>query len=100
MGPEQQRLMDRLFGDPTRKLLNFKITPGERRVTAEELCRELNKAFDDIESGQVKEAGPIDSGMPRVDVNEWLSGTISAEEKRARATALADARERAMRKQR
>jgi hypothetical protein len=45
-GPEEQRLMDRLFNDPKRKLINFNITPGERRVTREELCAVLNQMLD------------------------------------------------------
>ena len=72
MGPEQKRLMDRLFNDPTRKTLNFNITPGERRVSAEELCAELNKAFDEIESGRAEEVLTVDSGRIPMSVSEWL----------------------------
>jgi hypothetical protein len=49
MGPEQHRLIDRLFDDPTRKLRNFSITPGNKPATAEEICGEINKAMDEIE---------------------------------------------------
>lgn len=53
-GPEQKRLMDRLFGDPARRCLNFNIFPGERahECSAEELCAEINKALDQVESGE------------------------------------------------
>ena len=49
MGPEQKRLMDRLFNDPTRKLRNFHITPGDKPATSEEICAEVNKAMDEVE---------------------------------------------------
>ena len=71
MGPEQKRLTDRLFNDPERRTLNFKITPGERRVSSEELCAEINKALDDIESGNAEEVGPIDSGLEPFDTRNW-----------------------------
>ena len=50
MGPEQQRLMDRLFNDPAGEVVrNFKITPGDKSCTREELCAEVNKAMDEVE---------------------------------------------------
>jgi hypothetical protein len=54
MGPEQTRLMDRLFNDPTYKLRNFHVTRGEKPCTAEEICGEINKALDEVESGRAK----------------------------------------------
>ena len=51
MGPEQERLMQRLFGDPNRRILNFHISLGTRPATAEEICGEVNKALDEIERG-------------------------------------------------
>ena len=51
MGPEQKRLIDRRCNDPHRRLVNFNIFPGERQCTAEELCAELNSAFDQVDSG-------------------------------------------------
>lgn len=64
-GSEQTRLMDRLFNDPTRKLLNFSITPGEQRCTAEELCAEINSAMDQVDSGRARrvEASEIDGNL-------------------------------------
>ena len=41
--------MDRLFNDPTRKLLNFNITPGDKPATAEQICGEVNRAMDEVE---------------------------------------------------
>jgi hypothetical protein len=75
MGPEQTRLMDRLFGDPDRRCLNFNIFPSERahECTAEELCAEINKAFDQVESGEAQPTkDPVDSGVEPRDVREWL----------------------------
>lgn len=73
-GPEQKRLMDRLFGDPTRRCLNFNIFPGERahECTAEELCAEINKALDQVESGEAAPGPPASSGVEPRDVREWL----------------------------
>lgn len=48
MGPEQSRLLERLFSDPTLKLRNFKFTVGDGSPTPEMLCREINKALDEI----------------------------------------------------
>lgn len=76
MGPEQQRLMDRLFGDPDRKVRNFNIYPGERKCTPEELCAEVNKALDAIEAGDFEEVvyGPADSDVEPIDVREFVKG--------------------------
>jgi hypothetical protein len=63
MGPEQQRLMDRLFSDPTRKLRNFSITPGDKPSTPEEICAEVNKAMDEVE--RRKAAGDTGDGPTR-----------------------------------
>lgn len=75
MGPEQQRLVDRLFNDPSRRVLNFNIFPGERahECTAEKLCAEINSALDQVESGTaVPSQCPADSEIETVDVREWL----------------------------
>ncbi|WP_036048665.1 hypothetical protein [Bradyrhizobium sp. Tv2a-2] len=72
MGPEQKRLQDRLFGDPNRKLVNFKITRGDKPATAEEICAEINKAMDEIESGRATE-GPVMSERPKVDVRKLVA---------------------------
>jgi hypothetical protein len=72
MGPEQKRLMDRLFNDPTRKLVNFKLTPGDDPCTAEELCAEINKTMDERESGRLQPTGPVRSKQTPVNVREWI----------------------------
>jgi hypothetical protein len=79
IGPEQQRLTDRLFNDPNRRTLNFNIFPGERRVTAEELCREVNSAMDQIERGEAEEVsyGPPITGLPSMPVDEWLATVLN-----------------------
>lgn len=59
MGPEQTRLMDRLFNDPTRKLVNFNIFPGDKPATAEQICAEVNKAMDQMERGDFEEIDPL-----------------------------------------
>lgn len=76
MGPEQKRLMDRLFNDPTRKLRNFSITPGDKPCTAEQLCAEINKAMDEVErriaSGDLGDNPPL-SGRPKIDVRDLVA---------------------------
>ncbi len=75
MGPEQTRLLDRLFGDPKRKTLNFNIFPGERahECTAEELCAEINKALDQVDSGESQPTSePVVSGVEPRDVRQWM----------------------------
>jgi hypothetical protein len=49
---ERERLLDRLFGNPNVKVANFKIDRGDRPASAEEICRQINGALDDIESGK------------------------------------------------
>jgi hypothetical protein len=75
IGPEQQRLMDRLFNDPSRRLMNFNVFPGEERVTAEELCAELNSAFDQVDKQREvdKQRGPVRSNRPAIDVAEMVA---------------------------
>lgn len=69
--------MKRLFDDPSRTLRNFKITPGDKPSTAEELCGEVNKAMDEIErrlaAGTLTDEPPL-TGKPRVDLRT-LVGT-------------------------
>ncbi len=47
-GPEEQRLLDRLFGDPTRKLVNFHATwgPQAHKATREERAKAINDMLD------------------------------------------------------
>lgn len=50
---EKDKLLNRLFGDPEKKALNFNIFPGENihKYTTEEVCAEINKAMDQLENG-------------------------------------------------
>jgi len=59
MGPQQERLMKRLFDDPNRKIRNFDIYPGTRQATAEEICEQINKAMDEVERGEATEIDPM-----------------------------------------
>lgn len=75
MGPEERRLIDRLCNDQSHKLVNFNIFPGDRshKCTTEELCAEINKAFDQVESGAVQGSPhPAERDVPQIDVREWL----------------------------
>lgn len=64
MGPEQEKLMSRLFDDPNRKLVNFNIFRGDKPASAEQLCAEVNKAMDEVAR---IEALPIEEQM-RIDI--------------------------------
>lgn len=46
MGPEQERLRDRLIESGTR---NFKIFRGDKPASPEEICKQVNDALDEIE---------------------------------------------------
>lgn len=76
MGPEQKKLMDRLFADPERELVNFQISAGKAPVDAETLCAEINSAMDQVErrraAGDMGD-GPVKSGRPRVNLRQLLS---------------------------
>lgn len=50
---ERDKLLDRLFGDPNVKVVNFKISRGDRPASAEEICRQINGALDELESGAI-----------------------------------------------
>jgi hypothetical protein len=69
--------MDRLFNDPTRKLLNFHIAPGDKPVTAEQICGEVNKAMDEVErrkaAGDFGD-GAVKTGRPQVNVRDLVDG--------------------------
>ena len=56
-GPEQKKLTDRLFGDPTRKAKNFKFTVGDGNPTPEQVCGEINKAMDEVERHRASDPG-------------------------------------------
>lgn len=60
MGLEQERLRKRLFENPDRELVNFGISVGEGRPTAEQLASEINRAMDEVEA---LEALPVEEQM-------------------------------------
>lgn len=66
MMTEKEKLIDRLFNDPKRKLLNFHITRGPEPCTAEELCAAINHALDhaQIFEGSVD----FDDDCPKSDI--------------------------------
>ena len=80
MGPEQKRLMDRLFNDPTRRLRNFHITPGDKPATAEEICAEVNKGIDEVERMQALEKNRLaveENRRARAMIDEELPPSLS-----------------------
>lgn len=58
-GPEMKRLLDRLYGDPTKRTMHFNITPGPKyhELTMEERAAVINRALDAIENGEAEEIG-------------------------------------------
>ena len=78
MGPEQQRLMDRLFNDPAGKSVrNFKITPGDKSCTKEELCAAINKALDEVERSRALKAASAHKMSPaevEAQRQSWVRG--------------------------
>jgi hypothetical protein len=58
-GLEEQRLIDRLFNDPTRKTVNFHVSwgPEAHKISREERCAALNHALDAVDRGEGK---PLD----------------------------------------
>lgn len=51
--PEMDRLIDRFFGDPDKKLVNFNAWwgPNAASMTAEQRAAAINKALDAMERG-------------------------------------------------
>jgi len=72
-GPEMQRLLDRLFNDPSRTLRHFNVWWGDKahELTTEERAKVLNDAFDQEASGNVRYGLPESSG-PKINVIEYL----------------------------
>lgn len=56
---ELEKLKERLFGDPKRRLVNFSFTPGPE-ATPQGVAREINKALDQIEKGDFEIIEQID----------------------------------------
>ena len=56
---EQDRLRERLFGDPNRRVLNFSITRGDGPATTEEVCGQINHAYPVITHDHHDPAGPF-----------------------------------------
>lgn len=55
-GPEMTRLLDRLYGDPNKRTMNFNIFPGPLwdTLTMEERAKTLNDAMDSVEDGSAE----------------------------------------------
>lgn len=72
--PEWDRLCRRLFDDPERRLVNFKVTWGDQahELTREEACAALNASLDRVEAG-LSVAGPPVSTRPPVDVRTLVA---------------------------
>lgn len=86
---ELERLKNRLFGDPTKKVTNFNVFwgPEAHKLTAEERAAEINKALDapmtliedlDGDLPTTRWDAPFSTEAPRskqptVDVREWLA---------------------------
>lgn len=68
------RLIDRLFNDPKRKLVNFNVFPGENwdNCTSEERAKAINDALDQVDRGESVLVTNIDGDMERKDVREWV----------------------------
>lgn len=61
-GPEMTRLLDRLFGDPNKKTMNFNVFPGPKwnELSEEERAKTINDALDSIEDGTAEEITHFD----------------------------------------
>lgn len=74
---EKDKLMDRLFNDPTRRLINFNIVRGDGPATEEEICAAVNKSMDESDrrraAGDMGD-GPVRTGRPRVDLRGLIAG--------------------------
>ena len=92
MGPEEKKLMDILFGDPKRKLVNFHIFPGQKvmrgeAVTREELCAEINKALSAVERGVAMDERALEAFE---DVLASLVASVSLLERGGKKAAASD----------
>lgn len=72
IGPEAYRLIQRGVTTPGRKILSLSITPGPAKPGFEDVCREINKAFDQEQDGRAT-FGPPESKMAPVDIRSYLS---------------------------
>lgn len=76
MPTEQDRLMKRLFDDPSRRLLNFDIVRENAPTTTEEICGAVNKVMDAIErrhkAGDLGD-GPVRTGKPPINIRDLVS---------------------------
>jgi hypothetical protein len=69
-GPEQAKLLARLFDDPDRKLKAFGVVRGNLPTDPESLCREINRAMDDKEAGRLEVSETFSDSAERVEVVE------------------------------
>lgn len=56
-GPELQRLIDRLTGDPTKRLKAFNVWwgPEAHALTTEQRAAAINRVLDQIERGETED---------------------------------------------
>jgi hypothetical protein len=66
---EKTRLLKALFQNPKERHLNIKFLRGfSEESTAEDMCREVNKAFNQVLLGLVKPTSSFDEQLSVVDV--------------------------------
>lgn len=73
--PEKDRLIDRLFNDPRRKLLNFHVTwgPEAYKLSPEQRAARINHAFDQVDCGQAKRLDFSDSLREPQSLDDFLA---------------------------
>lgn len=67
---ELERLQKRLTD---MSAVDFHVTPGPGPFTAEELCREINSAFDQMENGTATVTDSFNDDAVQVNVRSALS---------------------------
>ena len=60
---EQARLVDRLTSDPDMRRIALHVTPGDAVTSREELCREINRALDQVEAGAARPSTRFEGGQ-------------------------------------
>jgi hypothetical protein len=71
---EATRLIDRLFSDSNRKLVNFSVFRGDGVASAEDIAREINRALDQHESGKAIASATYEDNRTTVNVRDFVAG--------------------------